>query len=445
MFLKRFLIVLGVFGTFFATQAYAQIDNLTNMSAEWVRLANRNAATDAADIVVYNPAGLVSLADGFHLNISNQSMFRRPQHEFVDPITSESVSFKQGDPDWFVPNVYAAYTKDRWSVFTGVYIPGNGAALDYPDGSITTRLIGLELIQQINQGIFDAFGVENAYTALANESIEASSLYLTGTVGGTYRVTDIVSVAAGVRYIRAENDIEGELTVTGGTLGANTPDMPFVVDVDQSADGWGFVLGVQVIPVEDLVLALRYESEVNLNFENDVNGSDNLGLFIDGDRNHRDFPAMVGFGASYRFTPELRGEADFNWFFQEAADWGRSDTGERISDMAGDVWSWGLSAAYQATRELEISGGFLYTDHLWDDMDGYFQSATGAIETLYSDNWNLSTGIGYLIRPGVKVNLGVAFTIWEDETIFIDAGPLTLPVRTENSTTTVALGVDLAF
>ena len=113
--------------------------------------------------------------------------------------------------------------------------------------------------------------------------------------------------------------------------------------------------------------------------------------------------------------------------------------------MAGDVWSWGLSVAYQATRELEVSAGFLYTDHLWDDMDGYFQSATGAIETLYSDNWNLSTGIGYLIRPGVKVNLGVAFTIWEDETIFINADPLIIPVRTENSTTTVAIGVDLAF
>ncbi|MGI6397062.1 MAG: hypothetical protein ACOX3E_07640 [Desulfomonilia bacterium] len=176
MFLKRVLIVLGILGVVFVPQARAQIDNLTNMSAEWVRLANRNAATDAADIVVYNPAGLASLSDGFHLNVSNQTLFRKPQHEFVDPITSGPVSFEQDDPDWFMPNVYAAYTKDRWSVFTGIYIPGNGASLDYPDGSITTRLIGLELIQEINQQIFDAFGVENAYTALANESIEASSL-----------------------------------------------------------------------------------------------------------------------------------------------------------------------------------------------------------------------------------------------------------------------------
>lgn len=444
MRLKRLWIVLGVLSTILATEAYAQIDNLTNMSAEWVRLANRNAATDAADIVIYNPAGLVSLSDGFHLNVSNQTLVRRPEHTFTDPLTLETVSFEQDSPDWFVPNVYAAYTQDRWSAFAGVYIPGNGASLDYPDGSITTRRIGAGVLQQVNQEFLDAVG-QVGYTAIAGESIEASSLYLTGTIGGAYRISDFVSIAAGVRYIRAENDIEGELTITGGALGEATPDMPLVVDVEQSADGWGGVFGIQVVPIEELVLALRYESRVSLNFKDDVNGSDNIsdaaGLFTDGGRNRRDFPAMIGFGASYRITPELRGEADFNWFFQEAADWGRSDTGEDISDMAGDVWSWGLSAAYQVTPEFEVGGGFLYTDHRWDDIDGYFLNATGAIETLYSDNWNLSTGIGYRITPGIKANLGLAFTIWEDETLITDIGP----VKTENSTTIVAVGVDLSF
>jgi len=444
MHLKRFWTVLGAFCFILSTEAYAQIDNLTNMSAEWVRLANRNAATDAADIVVYNPAGLVSLSNGFHLNVSNQTLFRKPEHTFTDPITLSTVSFEQDSPDWFVPNVYAAYTCDRWSVFTGVYIPGNAASLDYPDGSITTKRIGAVLFQQINQPFIEGFGMPG-YTSVAGESIEASSLYLTGTIGGAYKVTDFISVAAGLRYIRAENDIEGGLTMTGGAFGELTPDLPFVVDVEQSADGWGAVFGVQVVPVKELVLALHYESQVSLNFEDKVQGSDNIsqeiGLFIDGDRNHRDFPAMIGFGVSYQITPELRGEADLNYFFQEAADWGRSDAGEDISGMAGDVWSWGLSAAYQATPKLEISGGFLYTDHLWDDMDGYFLSATGAIETLYSDNWNLSTGIGYRITPNIKANLGLAFTIWDDETLITDIGP----VKTENSTTTVAVGVDLSF
>ncbi len=120
--MKRFSIISGVLAFLFllAGQSYAQIDNLTNMSAEWVRMSNRNAATDAADIVVYNPAGLVSLSDGFHLNFSNQILVRKPEHSFTSPLTGERVSYEQDSPDWFVPNLYAAYTKGKLSIFAGV-------------------------------------------------------------------------------------------------------------------------------------------------------------------------------------------------------------------------------------------------------------------------------------------------------------------------------------
>src|SRR6187551_2354065 len=62
--------------------AVAQIDNLANMSSEWIRSSARNAATDAADIVVYNPAGLTNLEDGLHINFSNQFLFRKPGHKY---------------------------------------------------------------------------------------------------------------------------------------------------------------------------------------------------------------------------------------------------------------------------------------------------------------------------------------------------------------------------
>ncbi|MBL0095221.1 MAG: hypothetical protein IPP46_01100 [Bacteroidetes bacterium] len=63
-----------------AGTSFAQHDNLSNLSAEWVRTPARNAATDASDIVVYNPAGLVRLNNGFHINVGNQSLFRKPSH-----------------------------------------------------------------------------------------------------------------------------------------------------------------------------------------------------------------------------------------------------------------------------------------------------------------------------------------------------------------------------
>ena len=43
----------------------------SQQSAEYVRLFNRNAATDNADIAYYNMAGLTKMKDGQYLNGSN--------------------------------------------------------------------------------------------------------------------------------------------------------------------------------------------------------------------------------------------------------------------------------------------------------------------------------------------------------------------------------------
>ncbi len=203
----------------------------------------------------------------------------------------------------------------------------------------------------------------------------------------------------------------------------------------------GGIFGIQIVPMDKLNIAFRFETEVRLNFESDVSENDNLGLFADGERSRRDFPAMVGLGASYKLTEKLRGELDLNYFFQEHADWGNSDTGESISGMAGDVWSIGAALAFQAMPKLEVSGGFLYTKHAWHDMDGYFVNATGAIETLYSDNLNVSTGIGFNITENLKANVSYSHTFWDDETFDTPIGE----VDTKNSTNIVAVGIDFIY
>ncbi len=45
-------------------------DNKTNWSAEYIGILNRNAATDAADIVMYNPAGVMKMQNGLYGNLS---------------------------------------------------------------------------------------------------------------------------------------------------------------------------------------------------------------------------------------------------------------------------------------------------------------------------------------------------------------------------------------
>ena len=42
------------------------IINKMNQSADYLRSLNRNAATDYADIAVYNPAGIMQMEDGLY-------------------------------------------------------------------------------------------------------------------------------------------------------------------------------------------------------------------------------------------------------------------------------------------------------------------------------------------------------------------------------------------
>ena len=111
------------------------MDNLTNLSVEWMRMPARNAASDSADIVVYNPAALVRLAEGFHLNLGNQSLLRKPSHAYDMGYRTGERSFGQDGIDAFLPNFYASYNKGKWAVYGGVYISGGGAVADYPQGS----------------------------------------------------------------------------------------------------------------------------------------------------------------------------------------------------------------------------------------------------------------------------------------------------------------------
>ncbi|MFZ5573418.1 MAG: OmpP1/FadL family transporter [Thermodesulfobacteriota bacterium] len=439
--MKKWMWCLGLWAVvcFPAADLSAQIDQLSNLSAEWIRLPTRNAATDSTDIVYYNPAGLTQMTDGLHLNLSNQSLFRRPNHSYNLGLPGadtyqESV---QDGVDWLLPNFYAAYKKDNWAIFGGIYIPGGGAVADYPNGSVNTKFIGSMTL--LNSG--------GRLTGFSNDSLEASSLYLTSTIGGAYAVSDKISVAVGIRYISARNETEAGAVFTDALGGSHE----YRLDTEDTASGFGGIFGLNIQPVEKLNIGMRYESSVPLTFETEVNCNDfpqELGLAEYKDRNRRDFPGAFGVGAAYQMTPKLTGEVDFTYYLQQQANWGYTDDGESVADMAGDCWGLGAGLAYQLTEKLQLSTGALFTKFEWDDIHGYYQTP-GAFETLYSDNWNLGIGCAYEIRKGLKLNLGAAYTLWEDETIAYslaaENGLGDVQVDTHNSTLTLAIGIDAAF
>jgi len=426
---------------FCAASAWAQIDQLSNMSAEWIRTGNRNAATDSTDIVVYNPAGLTKMSDGIHLNIGNQMIFRSPEHTFDLglPASNGEKSYEQDSPDYFLPNVYGAYNKGPYSLFGGVYIPGNGAVVDYPDGSINTQFIGAMTV----------LGSGGLLTSFRDDYLKVESTYLASELGVAYNSSchDEVSFALALRYINAQNKIKSGATFIDA---AQNP-QEFKLRYNTDADGVGAVAGMNIAASEDVNIGLRYESKVVLDFKTDLDRNDfpeEFDLVNCHETQSRDLPAMAGIGLEYRICPKLTSEVDFNYYFQEDADWGKSSQGKDLSDLAGDCWGVGGALGYQLYDNFVVSIGTIYTQFDWGNMDDYYETI-GAFEVLYTDNWFIGTGFAWKFQKNLTLNFSVGQTIWEDETIeyvrAADNGFSPVDVDTENATTTVAYSLDMAF
>ena len=449
--MKKMLRIIALLlpGLFFAGSLLAQIDNLTNMSAEWMRTSNRNAATDATDIVVYNPAATVLLSEGFHINIGNQTLIRKPQHTFDLGFGKGEQTFEQDKADPFLPNLFAAYRKDKWAINMGIYVPGGGATADYPNGSLTTELISLQTLFGYAQQGAD-------YTTAINQSLKASSYYLAFALGGAYAINDILSVSLGARYLTCRNLTKAGTTLSGSAFGL--PDAPLQVDTRDNATGIGGIIGLNVKPNDKWNIGLHYETAVKLDFKTKIN-KDDLGFAVDGDLNRRDLPANFNAGVSYKLTPALMAEVDFNYYFQKAADW--SDTylpGEEVktkwADMAGNCYTTGAALLYDVNKKLQVSAGTSWTKFLYNNKEGYY-TGLGSFEVLKNDNLTLNFGGAYRVCSHARFNLAFGTTLWKDQSIkslqieglaAATGNPFTDPmVATQDNAMFIAIGFDIDF
>jgi regulator of extracellular matrix RemA (YlzA/DUF370 family) len=103
--------LLTIIATGFATIVMAGgIVTNTNQNATYIRMLARDAST-SIDAVYFNPAGMVKLDDGFHLYLSNQSLFQKKTIENKFPLLNDDKYVGDVAAPLF-PNFYAVYKKD---------------------------------------------------------------------------------------------------------------------------------------------------------------------------------------------------------------------------------------------------------------------------------------------------------------------------------------------
>lgn len=426
----------------FSATLPAQMDNLTNLSVEWMRMPARNAASDSADIVVYNPAALVRLGEGFHFNLGNQSLLRKPSHTY--DFGPGPRTFSQDGIDPLLPNFYAAYRKDKWALYGGLYIAGGGAVADYPHGSIATDLVSIMVLAS---PVLDEFGQPTGllygdlYQGTKDQYLKASSYYLTATAGGAYAFSGALSASFGLRYIDAVNKTKMGTTLSDSPFAY--PDQPLAFDGQDKASGLGFVLGLHFAATPKLDLSAHYESKVTLDFETTVN-KDDIGLAVDGAESRRDLPAVLYLGAGYRWSAKLQMLVDFNYYFQSAADWGTTmvDNVETSwSAIAGDCYAAGIGFAYDLTERLKVSAGTVFTNFLFKDKVLYY-SRLGEYEAPKGDNWNNGIGVAYKACPKLTLNLALGATFWKSQ----EVGPALfsgIPIKVKAYAYSLSVGANI--
>lgn len=300
-------------------------------------------------------------------------------------------------------------------------INGGGGEVEYGDGNIITEgigkfaQIGLFTTPGYALGGFDVpYPSEQLIPggSLSNEYAYAESYDYTFTAGASYKINEMLSVAAGLRYVITDKEVDIRGTYTD-PLGNSTR---VVGAYEQEADGFGGVFGLNVRASETVNIGIRYETKVNLDWDTTVKDvskgtvGENI-LYInnriDGGSAARDLPAVLGIGVEWKVMDKLTLKPSYTLFFEKDADW---DT--QNSAVDGNSYEIGLAVQYDVNETWSLTAGYLYIDV---DMK---PENFGIIEKMSPplDCHAVAAGAKYRVNDRLTFTFGLAGYFYVDDT-----------------------------
>ncbi|RPJ10823.1 MAG: hypothetical protein EHM37_12110 [Deltaproteobacteria bacterium] len=335
------------------------IINKQNLSADYIRTLNRNAATDMADAAAFNPAGTAMMQDGLYLKADVIYLWKDYSNKLpssfpVQVAPGVTLPFNSGggtldsEEHSIIPGFFAVYKQDRWSVFFDVTIPGGGGKVRYDDGDSRTMALSAN---------YGALLGTTTNPASAEQFIEADSYYVGYSLGAAYKVFDSLSLSGGVSYVDASQKFKG---YARGPLGSVN------VKIERTDEAWNYFLGLDYAPIKDLNIGLTYMSNTPLNFKSDTKDtspgqgiSQSVG-WVDGTHEREDLPGYLALGVSYFIIPgTLRIEPNLTYYLEKQA----KLEGERFQNSSpGNSYDIGVTLEYILNPQWRFSIGYLHTE-----------------------------------------------------------------------------------
>ncbi|MBR3757750.1 MAG: transporter [Bacteroidaceae bacterium] len=418
----------------------------TNQNATFLRNPARDAVI-AIDGVYSNPAGIAFLPEGFHFSLSWQAAWQKREITSKMPfyalntaapgITSKEFTGEAIAP--VIPSFQTAYVfNDKWSVSAQFAIGGGGGKCEFDNGlPMFEKLVGGNLVSAgaTSYGLTQNLTGEQYFYALQ--------------LGGTYKITDKISVFGGVRGVLANcsytgaianikaNGIPGttflngvvgvlqtqiqnatlagapqatidQLTAAAQTAGTYAYLMQSDFNLDCSQEGLGItpIIGVDV-NLGKWNLAAKYEFRTKIELENESANTPNVDAmmptYANGAKVRSDIPALFTIGAQYSPIEAVRLNGGFHLYFDKDA------KGTPIKE-GKNTWEASIGAETDLDENWTASFGFQRTQYGFDDAD---MSDTN----FNNSNFSLGFGGAYKVNDLLKINFGYYHTFYDEHEV----------------------------
>jgi long-chain fatty acid transport protein len=226
-------------------------------------------------------------------------------------------------------------------------------------------------------------------------------------LGGAYSILeDMLSVSLGGRLVMPKRSLYVKAQYAAGEVEA---------DFDYAAYGFTPIIGVDVRPIRELTLALRYEAQTRLRFEYDgsIRSANNaikttadtlfggIGL-KDGNKFNSDLPHLIALGADYDATRELTLSLSGNIYLLSLANL------NGVEDDLGTGYEIGFGATYMLMKNIKLGAGLLYTEV--GAKDSYFgNNILNASANPLLDSIAFGLGGTYYFDNGFDVTLSFLY------------------------------------
>lgn len=414
----------------------------SNQGAAYSRMLARDAST-SLDAVYFNPAGITKLENGWHLSLSNQTIF---QTKYLNNdyrwLNNDEYVAKVSAP--LFPDLFVVYKKNKLALSFAIFPCGGGGGASYGTGLPSFEMPVSELVPIMNESLapLSIAGYKvNGYKA--SIKFDGSSVYLGIQLGLAYELSKYVSVAIGGRLVYASNVTTGSVknilintnkgwSTPGDFLRgiASTPFLGLVIDqisglnssaddldeqtsdkeIDVSQTGMGFTpyFGICITPTDKLTIGFKYEQRTKITLTNDTK-KDDLDMFPDGEKTTSEMPSWFSLGVSYQFTPRLNAQVGLHYYFDKSANYYRKVDDVEVSNS---------EVIDKNFKEIALGLEYQFTKKILGSI-GYLRAMSGVNEKFHTDLSNSSSsnsiafGGKYQISNKVDFNLGFLYS-WSD-------------------------------